>query len=226
MKQQRREEAPVSEAEYAVRRARMVEMQLERRNIHDERVLTAMREAPRHLFVPECFRDLAYDDCPVPIGYNQTISQPYIVAYMLQHLKFTGKEKVLEIGAGSGYQTALLSQLCRKVYALEIISELAAQAESTLGALEIRNVKIHCVDGYLGWPDLTAFDRIIVAAAPGHVPQNLLAQLREGGRMILPLGDFNQYLLLLRKAPAGKILRRKLVPVKFVPMTGLAEKVN
>jgi len=220
------EEAPVSETEYAARRARMVELQLQRRHIHDERVLTAMRTAPRHLFVPECFRDLAYDDAPVPIGYNQTVSQPYIVAYMLQHLKLTGREKVLEIGAGSGYQTALLAQLCRKVYALEIISELAAQAESTLGALEIRNVKIRCADGYFGWPDPAAFDRIIVAAAPGHVPQNLLAQLREGGRMILPLGDFNQHLLLLRKAPAGKILRRKLVPVKFVPMTGLAEKVN
>lgn len=226
MKRQRREETPVSEAEYAARRARMIEMQLERRDIHDERVLAAMRMTPRHLFVPECFRDLAYDDCPVPIGYNQTVSQPFIVAYMLQHLKFTGKEKVLEIGAGSGYQTALLSQLCRKVYVLEIISELAAQAERTLGALEIRNVKIRCADGYLGWPDAAAFDRIIVAAAPGHVPQNLLAQLREGGRMILPLGDFNQYLLLLRKSPAGKIFRRKLVPVKFVPMTGLAEKVN
>jgi protein-L-isoaspartate(D-aspartate) O-methyltransferase len=223
---QRWEEALVSEAEYAARRARMVEMQLERRRIRDDRVLAALRTTPRHLFVPEYFRDMAYDDCPVPIGYNQTVSQPYIVAYMLQHLKLTGKEKVLEIGAGSGYQTALLSQLCRKVYALEIISELAAKAESTLGALEIRNVKIRCADGYLGWPAAATFDRIIVAAAPGQVPQNLLAQLREGGRMILPLGDFNQHLLLLHKSPAGKIFRRKLVPVKFVPMTGLAEKVN
>jgi len=226
MKWQRREEAPASEAEYAARRARMVELQLERRNIHDERVLAAMRTVPRHLFVPECFRDMAYDDAPVPIGHNQTVSQPYIVAYMLQHLKLTGKEKVLEIGAGSGYQTALLAQLCRKVYALEIISELTAPAASIMDALDVRNVKIRCADGYLGWPEAATFDRIIVAAAPGHVPQNLLAQLREGGRMILPLGDFNQYLLLLRKSPAGKILRRKLVPVKFVPMTGLAEKVN
>jgi protein-L-isoaspartate(D-aspartate) O-methyltransferase len=226
MKWPQREEAPVSAAEYAARRARMVEMQLERRHIRDERVLAAMRTVPRHLFVPERFRGLAYDDCPAPIGYNQTISQPYIVAYMLQHLKLTGKEKVLEIGAGSGYQTALLAQLCRKVYALEIVSELAAQAENTMGVLEIRNVKIHCGDGYLGWPAAAVFDRIIVAAAPGHVPQNLLAQLREGGRMILPLGIFNQYLLLLHKSPAGKIFRRKLVPVKFVPMTGLAEKVN
>jgi len=226
MKQQRREETPASAAKYAGQRARMVEKQLERRNIHDERVLAAMRLTPRHWFVPGCFRDLAYDDCPAPIGYNQTVSQPYIVAYMLQHLKLTGKEKVLEIGAGSGYQTALLSQLCRKVYALEIIAELAAQAESTLGALEIPHVKIRCGDGYLGWPEFAPFDRVIIAAAPGHVPQTLVAQLRDGGRMILPLGIFNQQLLLLRKSTSGKISRRELAPVKFVPMTGLAEKVN
>jgi protein-L-isoaspartate(D-aspartate) O-methyltransferase len=226
MKWQWWEETPQSETEYAARRNRMVETQLQRRGIKDERVLTAMRDAPRHLFVPEIFRRLAYDDSPVPIGYEQTISQPFIVAYMLQYLKLSGREKVLEIGAGSGYQTALLSHLCRKVYAIEIIQELAAHARKMLDALEIRNAKIRCTDGYLGWPEAAPFDRIIVSAAPGHVPQNLLNQLRSGGRMILPLGDFDQRLLIAHKSKTGKVYRRKLVPVKFVPMTGLAEKVN
>jgi protein-L-isoaspartate(D-aspartate) O-methyltransferase len=226
MKWQWWEETPQSETEYAARRNRMVETQLQRRGIKDKRVLTAMREVPRHLFVPEIFRRLAYDDSPVPIGYEQTISQPFIVAYMLQYLKLSGSEKVLEIGAGSGYQTALLSHLCRKVYAIEIIQELAAKAGQMMEALEIRNAKIRCSDGYLGWPEAAPFDRIIVSAAPGHVPQKLLEQLRSGGRMILPLGDFEQRLQIVHKSKTGKVYRRKLVPVKFVPMTGLAEKVN
>lgn len=217
---------PMSEAEYAAQREKMVEKQLERRHIHDARVLAAMRAVPRHCFVPEFFRDLAYADSPAPIGHEQTISQPYIVAYMLQQLRLTGEEKVLEVGAGSGYQSALLAQLCRKVYALEIIPALATQAEALLEALKISNVTIRCGDGYFGWPEAAPFDRIIIAAAPGHVPQNLVAQLRAGGRMILPLGVFDQRLLLMRKAADGKIFRRRLAPVKFVPMTGLAEKVN
>lgn len=226
MKWQWPEEAPASETEYAARRLRMVEMQLERRGIHDERVLKVMREAPRHLFVPEYFRHMAYDDSPVPIGHSQTVSQPFIVAYMLQCLKLTGVEIVLEIGAGSGYQTLLLSRLCRKVYAIEIIAKLATRAEAVLQTLDVPNVQIRCGDGYLGWPEMAPFDRIIVAAAPGHVPQNLVEQLRGCGRMILPLGDLDQNLLLLHKSTKGKIYRRKLASVKFVPMTGLAEKVN
>lgn len=217
---------PMSEAEYAAQREKMVEKQLERRHIHDARVLAAMRAVPRHCFVPEFFRDLAYADSPAPIGHEQTISQPYIVAYMLQQLRLTGEEKILEVGAGSGYQSALLAQLCRKVYALEIIPALATQAEALLEALKISNVTIRCGDGYFGWPEAAPFDRIIIAAAPGHVPQNLVAQVRAGGRMILPLGVFDQRLLLMRKAADGKIFRRRLAPVKFVPMTGLAEKVN
>lgn len=217
---------PVSEAEYAVQRAQMVEKQLEQRHIHDERVLTAMREVPRHWFVPECFRHIAYEDSPAPLGYEQTISQPFIVAYMLQQLKLVGEEIVLEIGAGSGYQSAVLSRLCRQVYAIEIIPALAKQAVTMMEILKIANVKIRGGDGYLGWPEFAPFDRIIIAAAPGHVPKNLVGQLRHGGRMILPLGVFNQHLLLLRKSISGKILRRELAPVKFVPMTGLAEKVN
>jgi protein-L-isoaspartate(D-aspartate) O-methyltransferase len=226
MKWQWWEEAPASEAEYAARRGRMVQTQIERRGIRDKRVLAAMREVPRHLFVPAHFRGMAYDDSPTPIGYEQTVSQPFIVAYMLQSLKLTGGENVLEIGSGSGYQTALLSQLCRKVYSIEIIPALATQTETNIHALDIRNVQIRCGDGYLGWPEAAPFDRIIISAAPGHVPKNLVGQLQFGGRMILPLGDLDQRLLLLHKSAAGKIYRRNLVPVKFVPMTGLAEKVN
>jgi protein-L-isoaspartate(D-aspartate) O-methyltransferase len=220
------EEDSPSEAEYAARRHRMVGTQIERRGIRDRRVIEAMREVPRHLFVPERFRFMAYDDSPVPIGFEQTISQPYIVAYMLQSLKLTGIEKVLEIGTGSGYQSALLARLCEKVYTVEIIQELAARSEALIDQLVLSNIKIRCGDGYLGWPHAAPFDRIVVSAAPSQVPQPLVEQLRTGGRMILPLGDFDQRLLLIQKTTASKIFRRRLVPVKFVPMTGLAEKVN
>jgi protein-L-isoaspartate(D-aspartate) O-methyltransferase len=220
------EENPSSEAEYAAKRLRMVNTQIERRGIRDRRVIETMREVPRHLFVPERFRFMAYDDSPVPIGFEQTISQPYIVAYMLQSLKLTGLERVLEIGTGSGYQSALLARLCEKVYTVEIIQELATRAEALIDQLGLSNIKIRCGDGYLGWPKAAPFDRVVVSAAPGQVPHPLVEQLRAGGRMILPLGDFNQRLLLIHKTATNKILRRKLVPVKFVPMTGLAEKMN
>jgi len=220
------EETPRSEAEHASRRLHMVETQLERRHIHDARVLAAMRQVPRHLFVPERFRGLAYDDAPAPLGFEQTVSQPFIVAYMLQWLKLTGGERVLEIGTGSGYQTALLAQLCKKVYSIEIIPALAAAAKSILTMLALSNIHIRCGDGYPGWKVHAPFDRIIISAAPSHVPKNLLNQLEAGGRMILPLGDFNQHLLLVRKSQTGKVHRRELASVKFVPMTGLAEKVN
>jgi protein-L-isoaspartate(D-aspartate) O-methyltransferase len=220
------EEETPSEAEYAARRHRMVSTQIVRRGIRDQRVIEAMRETPRHLFVPERFRVMAYDDSPVPIGFEQTISQPYIVAYMLQSLKLRGIEKVLEIGGGSGYQSALLARLCEKVYTMEIIPELAARAEALIKQLGLANVKIRCGDGYHGWPKAAPFDRIAVSAAPSQVPPPLVEQLPAGGRMILPLGDFDQRLLLVHKTATGKIFRRKLVPVKFVPMTGLAAKMN
>jgi protein-L-isoaspartate(D-aspartate) O-methyltransferase len=220
------EENPLSEAEYAAKRLRMVTTQIERRGIRDRRVIEAIREVPRHLFVPERFRFMSYDDSPVPIGFEQTISQPYIVAYMLQALKLTGIEKVLEIGSGSGYQSALLARLCEKVYSVEIIQELATRAEAIIEQLGLSNVKIRCGDGYLGWPKAGLFDRVVVSAAPGQVPQPLVEQLQPGGRMILPLGDFDQRLLLIHKTATNRIFRRKLVPVKFVPMTGLAEKIN
>ncbi len=220
------EENPPSEAEYTAKRLRMVNTQIERRGIRDQRVIDAIREVPRHLFVPERFRFMAYDDSPVPIGFEQTISQPYIVAYMLQSLKLTGIETVLEIGTGSGYQAALLARLCEKVYTVEIIQELATRAEAMIEQLGLSNVKIQCGDGYLGWPKAAPFDRVVVSAAPGQVPNPLVEQLKPGGRMILPLGDFDQRLLLIHKTATHRIFRRKLVPVKFVPMTGLAEKIN
>jgi protein-L-isoaspartate(D-aspartate) O-methyltransferase len=221
-----REEDSPSEADYTARRLRMVSDQIERRRIRDQRVIQAMRQVPRHLFVPQRFRAMAYEDTPIPIGFEQTISQPYIVAYMLQCLKLTGVEKVLEIGTGSGYQAALLSQLCGQVYSIEIIQELAARAETTIHELGITNVHIRCGDGYSGWPEEAPFARVILSAAPIHVPKTLIDQVEHGGRMILPLGGFDQYLLLIQKSATGKVHRRRLVPVKFVPMTGLAEKVN
>lgn len=220
------EENPSSEAEYAAKRLRMVNTQIVRRGIRDRRVIEAMREVPRHLFVPERFRFMAYDDSPVPIGFEQTISQPYIVAYMLQSLKLTGVEKVLEIGTGSGYQSAVLARLCEKLYTVEIIQEFATRAEALIEQLGLSSIKIRCSDGYLGWPKAGPFDRVVVSAAPGQVPNPLVEQLKPGGRMILPLGDFDQHLLLIHKTATNKIFRRQLVPVKFVPMTGLAEKIN
>jgi protein-L-isoaspartate(D-aspartate) O-methyltransferase len=219
-------EDPPGDAEYAARRLRMVSAQLERRDIRDQGILKAMREVPRHLFVPERFRAMAYEDTPIPIGFEQTISQPYIVAYMLQCLKLTGVEKVLEIGTGSGYQAALLSQLCDQVYSIEIISELAERAEAVINNLGNANVHLRCSDGFSGWPEAAPFDRIILSAAPIRVPQALVDQLKARGRMILPVGDLDQRLLFIQKSRTGRIHRRKLVPVKFVPMTGLAEKAS
>jgi protein-L-isoaspartate(D-aspartate) O-methyltransferase len=226
MKWQWLQEDPPGEAEYTARRLRMVSEQIEWRGLRDQRVLQAMREVPRHLFVPERFRAMAYEDSPIPIGFEQTISQPYIVAYMLQGLKLTGIEKVLEIGTGSGYQAALLARLCEEVYSVEIIPELASRAEEVLDHLGMVNVHLRSSDGYAGWHEQAPFDRAILSAAPIQVPQTLVDQLREGGRMILPLGGFDQRLMLIQKSTAGRIHRRSLVPVKFVPMTGLAEKVN
>jgi protein-L-isoaspartate(D-aspartate) O-methyltransferase len=220
------EEDALNEAEYTARRLRMVSEQIQRRGIRDQRVLEAMRAVPRHLFVPERYRAIAYEDTPISIGFEQTVSQPYIVAYMLQCLRLTGTKKVLEIGTGSGYQAVLLAYLCDQVNSIEIIRELATRAEKLVDALGVSNVRIRCGDGYGGWPEEAPFDRIILSAAPNHAPKTLIGQLRTGGRMILPMGDFDQRLLLIQKSTEGKIYRRKLVPVKFVPMTGLAEKVN
>jgi protein-L-isoaspartate(D-aspartate) O-methyltransferase len=185
---------------YERERARMVEEQLVRRGISDARVLDAMRRVPRHLFVEEALRDRAYGDHPLPIGEQQTISQPYIVALMTSLLRLTGQEKVLEIGTGSGYQTAILALLARRVCSVERLATLATRARALLESLDFTNVWVRVGDGTLGWPDEAPFDRILVAAGTPSVPAPLFEQLAEGGRMVVPVGDTtNQTLTLVEK---------------------------
>ena len=205
----------------ASRRASMVRQQLEPRGIHTEPVLAAMGRVPRHLFVPRAQRSLAYEDRPLGIGHGQTISQPYIVAFMTEALQLDGDEKVLEIGTGSGYQAAVLGELAAEVFTIEIVAPLAARAEKTLAELGYQNVHVRAGDGYRGWPEHAPFDAIIVTAAPDHVPQPLINQLKVGGRLILPVGDWLQELVVIDKTSSGTT-RRSVLPVRFVPMTGEA----
>ncbi len=209
--------------EWVDARTRMVETQIAARGITNERVLAAMRRAPRHEFVPTDLRRLAYTDYALPIGLEQTISQPYIVAFMSEALALEGDEKVLEIGTGSGYQAAVLAELAGAVYTIEIVPELAARARAALDHTGYDQVNTRTGDGYRGWPEEAPFDAIILTAAPDHVPQPLLDQLAVGGRLILPLGGDWQELVLLTKTAAGVVTRRVLLPVRFVPMTGEAE---
>lgn len=208
---------------YKAARLRMVETQIRARGVKDERVLKALETVPRHRFVPEHLWEEAYADEPLPIGFGQTISQPYVVAYMTEQLRLQEDEKVLEIGTGSGYQAAVLAELAREVYTIEIVPELGRRAEKVLKELGYENVRVRIGDGYRGWPEAAPFDAIIVTAAPDHVPQPLLEQLKIGGRMILPLGDFYQDLVLITKTEKG-IKKERKIPVRFVPMTGEAEK--
>jgi protein-L-isoaspartate(D-aspartate) O-methyltransferase len=212
-----------SDNEYREERARMVRDQIEAMGIRDARVLAAMRKVPRHLFVPPDEQPFAYADTPLPIGYDQTISQPYVVAFMTEALEPKPQDRVLEIGTGSGYQAAVLAELVREVYTMEIVEPLAKQAEQRLRQMGYANVHARHGDGYRGWPEAAPFDGIIVTAAPDHVPAPLVEQLREGGRLVLPLGRWDQNLIRLRKTPKG-ITRESLLPVRFVPMTGEAEK--
>ncbi len=207
---------------YAVRRNAMVKEQIADRGIEDAEVLRAMRTVPRHLFVPEGLVSRAYDDGPLPIGHGQTISQPYIVAYMTEVLKVRKGETVLEIGTGSGYQAAVLSPLVKKVYTMEIIPELAASSKERLRRLGYSNVEVKEGDGYHGWPAKAPFGSIIVTAAAGHIPPALIKQLKNGGRMIIPVGGFFmvQSLVLVSKDQKGEITTRNLLPVRFVPLTG------
>lgn len=204
-------------------RQRMVATQLAGRGIHDPRVLAAMGRVPRHRFVPPELRAAAYRDGPLPIGLDQTISQPFVVALMSQALELSGDERVLEVGCGSGYQAAILGELAREVWSIEILAPLAGRAAATLAELGHGNVHVHRGDGYLGLPEHAPFDAILVAAAPDHVPEPLLEQLAVGGRMILPVGTRAQELVLLRRTSTG-IERESILPVRFVPMTGLAEE--
>jgi protein-L-isoaspartate(D-aspartate) O-methyltransferase len=200
-------------------RRRMVEEQLRARDIRQPRVLEAMREVPRHLFVPESVRPRAYDDSPLPIGFDQTISQPYIVAFMTQALNVESSHRVLEIGTGSGYQAAVLSLLAGRVYTIEIVAPLAARARGTLADLGYRNVEVRTGNGYLGWPEHAPYDRIMVTAAPDQVPPALVQQLKIGGLMAIPVGTVTQQLQILRRTPTAMETLSTL-PVRFVPMTG------
>ena len=208
-----------SEKMYEKMRLSMVEDQIKRRDVTDERVLNAMRKVPRHEFVPAHLKKYAYADEPLPIGEDQTISQPYIVAYMTEYLGLEGNDKVLEIGTGSGYQAAVLAEIVDTVYTIEIVDVLAESAEKTLERLGYDNVLVKRGDGYAGWPEHAPFDAIIITAAPTKIPQPLKQQLKVGGFMILPLGDYSQELVLIEKNQKG-FEQKSLLPVRFVPMTG------
>jgi len=201
----------------------MVERQIEGRGVNDPRVLAAMRSIPRDRFVPEPYRSLAYEDSPLPIGHDQTISQPYIVALMTQYLELTGTERVLEIGTGCGYQTAILARCAAEVYSIEIVPALSRHATRILSELNIENVHLRTGDGYQGWIEAAPFDAIMLTAAPRNPPSPLLEQLNEGGRMILPVGEFTQELVLITREE-GKIFSRVVEYVRFVPMTGEAQQ--
>jgi len=209
-----------SEADFEMLRKLMVEVQLAGRDINNPRVLDAMAAVSRHEFVPEPMRRFAYADEPLTIGYGQTISQPYIVAFMTEQLDPKPGDCVLEIGTGSGYQAAVLSRLVARVYTIEIIKLLAMRAEADLKRLGYNNVKVLAGDGYRGWPEYAPFDAIIVTCAPDSIPQPLLDQLKDGGRMIIPVGSpgCHQELRLLEKHGTG-IVTRTVLPVRFVPMT-------
>lgn len=204
-------------------RLRMVETQIMARSIKDPLLLKAMTKVKRHLFVPKHLWDMAYNDYPLPIGNEQTISQPYIVALMTELLELSGGEKVLEIGTGSGYQAAILAEIAKEVFTIEIIEDLARTAKEKLDNLGYTNIHVMAGDGYQGWPEEAPFDAIIVTAAPEHIPKPLLEQLKVGGVMVLPMGSYFQDLYRIRKTEKG-ISREKIAPVRFVPMTGEAEK--
>ena len=200
-------------------RRRMVDEQLKARDIRDARVLDAMLKVPRHLFVPEPQRAEAYLDSPLPIGHGQTISQPYIVAFMTQALQVEPGDRILEVGTGSGYQAAVLSALAKTVYTIEIVAPLAERARDTLTSLGYRNIQVRTGNGYLGWPEHAPYDRIIVTAAPDEVPTALVQQLKVGGLMAIPVGTVTQELRILRRTATGTETLSTL-PVRFVPMTG------
>lgn len=205
-------------------RQQMVAQQLAARDIDDPRVLAAMGKVPRHEFVPRAMRSRAYQDSPLPIGSGQTISQPYIVALMTQLVEPKPDQKALDIGTGSGYQAAVLSELVDQVFSIEIVESLAEEARARLQRLGYHNVQVRHGDGYAGWESEAPFDLIIVAAAPDHVPPALVEQLAPGGKLVIPIGDFAQNLMLIEKQPDGSIVQQNIAPVAFVPMTGEAEK--
>lgn len=204
--------------DYQSLRESMVRKQIEQRGIKDPATLAAMRAVPRHLFVPSHLIGYAYEDRPLPIGYGQTISQPYIVAYMTELIRPKATDKVLEIGAGSGYQAAVLAQIVRQVFAVEIIPELGNACRERLQKLAYKNIEIHVADGYDGWPSQAPFDAIIVTAAADYIPPPLIRQLKDGGRMVIPVGaPFLVQNLVLVEKEKGSIKTTSLMPVRFVP---------
>ena len=203
--------------QFELQRKQMVQYQLRDRDIKDERVLTAMSKIPRHQFVSSSWRDLAYSDHPLPIGHNQTISQPYIVAYMSETAEIDPSDRVLEIGTGCGYQAAVLGELAKKVYSVEIIPQLADSARQILSELDYENIEVKTGDGYQGWAEHAPYDAIIVTAAPKHIPQALIDQLAINGKMVIPVGTWHQEIVVLTKTQDG-IVEERTLAVRFVPM--------
>lgn len=212
-----------SEEYYQKLRMAMVEQQIIARGVKDPRVIKAMETVPRHKFLPPEEAPFAYEDEPRPIGHGQTISQPYIVAFMTEQLHLKPTERVLEIGTGSGYQAAVLAEIADSVFTIEIIPELARAAAKRLEVLGYDNVVVKQGDGYNGWPEKAPFDAIIVTAAPPKIPPPLLEQLKNGGTMVLPVGEYVQELVVVKKSATGMAMQN-ILPVRFVPMTGKVQK--
>jgi len=208
---------------HTLRRSGMLERQIKSRGIRNPHVLRAMSEVPRHEFVPPALKDRAYDDNALPIGSGQTISQPYIVALMTQLAGVEPGDRVLDVGTGSGYQAAVLAEIVERVYSIEILPDLAREAERRLTRLGYDNVVVKEGDGWKGWPEHAPFDAIVLAAAPAEVPPPLVEQLAPGGRLVLPVGNYYQEIVLVTKNEDGTISRRSDIPVRFVPMTGIAQ---
>lgn len=221
--QQANEEAPPAGPDYISLRRIMVNTQIVGRGVTDSLVLAAVLKVPRHFFVPPEYKSLAYADHPLPIGEEQTISQPYIVALMTELLNLKGGEKVLEIGTGSGYQAAVLSEIADDVYSIEILEKLATSAIRRLDSLGYKNVHVMCGDGYKGWPEKAPFEAVIVTAAPDHIPKPLKEQLKVGGRLVIPVGEIYQELMVITRTTRG-YESKSVIPVRFVPMTGEAQK--
>jgi protein-L-isoaspartate(D-aspartate) O-methyltransferase len=207
------------DAALARARAEMVAEQIEARGVRDAKTLAALRKVERHRFVPAPAVPLAYADHPLPIGHEQTISQPYIVAFMTEALRLKGGETVLEVGTGSGYQAAVLAEIAAKVYTIEIVEPLAAESKERLKRLGYENVEVRAGDGYVGWPEAAPFDAVIVTAAAPRIPEPLKQQLKDGGRLVIPVGEEYQELIVLTRK-GGRFDEKKVLPVRFVPMTG------
>jgi protein-L-isoaspartate(D-aspartate) O-methyltransferase len=211
---------------FAAQRKRMVAEQFSGggRTVSNAQVLATLAKVPRHEFVPQDLRSRAYEDRPLPIGFGQTISQPYIVGFMTEILDPKPTDRILEVGTGSGYQAAVLAELAGEVYSIEIVHELAMSASNTLQRLGYTNVHVRAGDGYKGWPEAAPFDSIIVTCAPDNVPAPLAEQLKEGGRMIIPVGPSSSQELVLIEKQKGQLRRESVLPVRFVPMTGASQR--